>query len=132
MPLQNAFANLSTEAKQDTILTSLASLLTELQQKLEPGGAVRDDYQAGEVLADQNGAGAVLTFTFSAAVQLVVVTAKGTNLTARADPFGGIPSGGQGIVCDDGVPTYIPVTATVVKVFAPSGMAVTVFGMRRA
>ena len=30
----------ATEAKQDTILTSLAALLTELNQKLETGGEV--------------------------------------------------------------------------------------------
>src|SRR5919108_4879151 len=49
---------------------------------------VRDDYQTGEILADQTGAAGVLTFTFSAPVQLVVVDANGTATDlARADPF---------------------------------------------
>lgn len=93
---------------------------------------VRDDYQAGEVLPDQSGAGAVLTFTFSAAVQLVVAQSTGTDLTARLDPFGGAPAASTGIRLDDGVPTFCPVTATVVKVFAPAGVTVAVYGLRRS
>jgi len=93
---------------------------------------VADDYQGGEVLADQAGVGGVLTFTFTSAVQLVVVHARGLNLVARADPFGGVPASSQGIICGDDIPTYIPVATSSVKVFAPAGMTVTVHGMRRA
>jgi len=89
-----------------------------------------DAFSGGETLADQTGTGAVLTFTFSSAVNLVVVEAKGTSQTARADPFGGTPTASQGVICDDAVPTFLPVTATIVKVFAPSGMVVGVWGYR--
>ncbi|HUR18906.1 MAG TPA: hypothetical protein VMZ51_08235 [Acidimicrobiales bacterium] len=95
--------------------------------------AVKDDYQSGEVLADQTGAGAVLTFTFASPVQLLLITATGSGTqVARCDPFGGTPAATTGIRCDDGVPAYLPITATVVKVFAPASMAVAVSGFRRA
>ena len=137
----------------------LTALLTELGQKLEPGGSVvvsnlpatqpvsgpltdtqlraakvgvADDFQAGEVLADQTGAGAVLTFTFAAVRNLVLIQAAGAGQVARADPFGGTPSATQGIRCDDATPTYLPVTATAVKVFAPAGMVVSVAGFSRS
>lgn len=93
---------------------------------------VRDDYQAGEILADQSGTGAVLTFTFSTAVQLVVAQSTGTSLTARMDPFGGTPAASLGIRMDDGVPNYVAITCTTVQVFAPVGVTVAVYGMRRA
>ena len=95
---------------------------------------VHDDYQGGEVLADQTGAAAVLTFTFSAAVQLVLVHAYSATSTdlARVDPFGGTPSSTLGIRALNDTPTYIPVTATTVKVYAPTGMVVSVAGFRRS
>lgn len=89
-----------------------------------------DIYTGGEVLADQAGAGAVQTFTFSAPVQLVCCLASGVSGTARFDPFGGTPSATQGIPCDFGVPTPVPVQATIVKVYAPAGLTVSVWGMR--
>lgn len=92
---------------------------------------VQDDYQSGEVLADQVGAGAVLTFTFATPVNLVVVHARGENLTARANPFGGVPSASSGVVCGDDVPTYLPVVTATVRVFAPTGMTISVHGYRR-
>jgi len=92
---------------------------------------VKDDYQAGEILVDQSGAGGVLTYTFSNQQSLIVVHSVGTLLTSRADPFGGTPSSTLGIRCDDGVPVYIPVQTSAVKVFAPSGTTVTVYGVRR-
>lgn len=95
---------------------------------------VRDDYQGGEVLADQTGAGAVLTFTFSSPVQLVLVHAYSATAAdlARVDPFGGTPSASAGIRALNDVPTFVPVTATTVRVFAPTGMEVSVSGFRRA
>lgn len=192
MALRNAFALVSTEAKQDAILASLATLLTELQQKLETGQAValdagtlaaletinaavtgtvavsnhpsdfplpsgqiltltpqtnaltdaqlrasapavKDDYASGEVLADQTGAGAVLTFTFTSPVQLVVVHGDGAEGEfCRADAFGGVPSATLGVPCGDEIPTFLPVTTGSVKVFAPASMVVSVWGYRRA
>lgn len=43
MTLRNALENLSTEAKQDDLLSSLAALLAELQTKLDAGGVVALD-----------------------------------------------------------------------------------------
>lgn len=92
---------------------------------------VRDDYTGGEVLAQQAGAGAVLTFTFASEVQLAVVESSGALLVSRADPFGGIPAAALGIPCRDEVPVYLPVAVTVVRVFAPVGANVNVWGFRR-
>lgn len=118
--LRNAFADLATE---DT----LQQVRDKADQK------VHDDYQAGEVLADQTGAGAVLTFTFAAPVHLVVVDANGTAANvARADPFGGTPDATTGIPCRDEVPTFMPVTTSSVKVWAPASMVVSVYGYRRS
>jgi hypothetical protein len=94
---------------------------------------VRDEYQGGEVLADQTGAAGVLTFTFTSAVQLAVVDANGVATDiARADPFGGTPTATLGIPCRDETPTFMPVATSTVKVFAPSAMVVSVYGYRRA
>lgn len=94
--------------------------------------ANRDKYLSGEVLADQAGSGAVLTFTFASPVDLVFVHGKSGsgNLTLRADPFGGTPSASQGIPSDDGSPLPLPVTTDTVRVYAPNGMTVTVWGYR--
>jgi len=43
----------------------------------------------------------------------------------------GTPSATTGIRCDDGVPTYLPITTTAVKAFAPAGMIITVTGFSR-
>lgn len=93
---------------------------------------VHDDYQSGECLADQTGAGAVLTFTFTSPVQLVVVDANGAATdVARADPFGGTPTASLGVPCRDEAGAYMPVSTSVVRVFAPVGMIVSVVGYRR-
>lgn len=95
--------------------------------------AVKDDYQTGECLAEQTGAGAALTFTFSSARNLILIEAVGSgSQVARVDPFGGTPTSTLGIRADDGVPLYLPVTTTVVKVFAPASMVVSVAGFSRA
>lgn len=95
-----------------------------------------DDYQTGEILADQIGAGAVLTFTFSAPVQNIWVYAiNPADLTesgeVRVDPFGGTPSGSFGIPVPFGGGFPIAVTGTVIKVFAPADIRVTLYGNRR-
>lgn len=108
MALRNAFALLSTEAKQDAIITALGNLFTELEAKLETGQSVdvgnfpasqtvtgpltdtelratpvpvQDDYPDNECQADQNGADAVLTFTLSAAANFVMIDVDNTSGT---------------------------------------------------
>lgn len=88
----------------------------------------KDTMIAGEALADQNGAAGVLTFVFSSAVQLVWVRSKGG--ISRADPFGGIPAINTGIPCADDEPTPISVQTASVKVWAPAGSVVSVWGFR--
>lgn len=108
--------------------------VTRILAKLDALGQlfVRDAYTGGETLPDQDGADEVLDFTFSAPVQLVYVYGKSAsgNLQCRADPFGQVPSAAQGIPCDDRVPVAIPVTASAIKVYAPNGMTVSVWGCR--
>lgn len=136
MALRNAFELISTAAKQPALGTAgtpSADVITVQGRTGMTAVKSSDDFQGGEVLADQTGAAAVLTFTFSAAVQLVVVSGNGIATDfARVDPFGGTPSATLGIPCGDEVPTFIPVTATVVRVFAPTGMVITVWGFRRS
>lgn len=100
--------------------------------------AVADDYaNAPEVLADQAGAGAVLTFTFAATVVLVLVeSSSGTPLVpggivSRITFAAQIPSTVLGVRCVD-EKTYLPCPpSTVVKVFAPVGATVNMIGWRR-
>lgn len=89
---------------------------------------VTDKFTGGEVLADLTGAGAVLTFTFASAVQLVWVFSAGAD--SRADPFGGTPSATLGIPCDTDTPMPLTVETSSVKVYAPTGATVTVWGFR--
>ncbi len=96
--------------------------------------AVRDDYQAGQVLADQSGANAVLTFTFAQVVNQVWINADGgaaSTAVCRADPFGGTPSSVLGIPVYNQAATPLLVNATLVKIYAPSGQVVSVWGYYR-
>lgn len=86
----------------------------------------QDIYTTGEVLADQTGTGAVLTFTFSEARDLVWVRADGGQV--RADPFGGTPAASTGVRCDDGIPNPFTVQTSSVKVYAPNGVVVQAWG----
>lgn len=94
------------------------------------GGVTRvlDQFIGDEILVDQVGADAVLTFTFSAAVDMIVILSKGA--ISRGGLGGDVPTLTKGFFCDDTVPTYVPVTATVVKVYAPLGATVSVWGYR--
>lgn len=94
---------------------------------------VHDDYQTGEILADQVGAGGVLTFTFSEPVHMLWINDIGATTTnvSRADPFGGTPNATTGITVPNGTPTPITVTTSSVKVYAPTGSTISVYGYRR-
>jgi hypothetical protein len=97
---------------------------------------VADDYEAGEVLADQvaPAGGAVLAFAFAAPVSLVLVEvdAMDEDDVARLDPFGGVPAAGRGIRARHATPTFVPVLTAAVAVWAPAGASVSVAGFRRA
>lgn len=98
---------------------------------------VADDYAANEHEADQTGAGAVLTFTVTAAEFVMVdVDNAGaeddTVYRARATLDGTDPTATTGFVCRSGTTTYLPFpTAGTVKVFAPAGTVVAVQTGRR-
>lgn len=109
MTLRNAFEDLATEPT------------------LEDNIAFND----GEVLAEQSGANAVVSFIFSAPVHLVVIESFGDGLVSRADPYGGIPTSSLGIPCRHEVPLYLPIITTTVDVYIPSGASVNVWGFRR-
>lgn len=88
----------------------------------------QDRFTDGEVLTDQTGTEGVLTFTFSSPVDLVWVLSSGGD--SRSDPFGGDPSATAGIPCVDGNQQPLTVTTSSVKVYAPQGAVVHVWGYR--
>jgi hypothetical protein len=92
----------------------------------------KDAYASGEILADQAGVGAVLTFTFAEPVDLIWVTDVGAMTTniSRCDPFGGMPTASAGIPVLNGVPTPIAVTPALdtIKVFAAAGSTISMYG----
>lgn len=86
-------------------------------------------------LDDQVSAGAMLTFTFDADVQKVWVKllpadADDTS-TARVRVDGGDPDSDTGTQIEAGVPQPITAETSVVKVLAPAGKTVNVYGYRR-
>lgn len=93
--------------------------------------AVSDDYTDGEALPEQSGSDSSETFTFSSPVNLVVVESEGEGLVSRVDPFGGTPTATTGAPARHETPVYLPVIATTVRVFIPSGATVNVWGFRR-
>lgn len=62
---------------------------------------------------------------------MLVVDSDGEDLTSRADPFGGTPTASRGVPVRHEIPVWLPVTTSTVKVFAPSGATVTVWGYTR-
>lgn len=82
----------------------------------------------GEHLPDQPGAGGVLTFTFTAQMDFIWVRSVGG--ISRADPWGGEPTGNSGWYCDDNEATPIEVQASQIKIHAPAGATVSVWGQR--
>lgn len=95
--------------------------------------AVSDQYANGEVLADQTGAGAVLTFTFANTMDLIWVRDTGavTTNVSRVDPFGGTPSASAGIPLPNNEPIPITRQTTTVKVYAPAGSTISAWGYRK-
>lgn len=90
---------------------------------------VSDRLTGYEGLNDQAGDGTVKTFTFSTAPDLVWVRSVGG--VSRADPAGGTPTATNGIYCADDEPTPITISGqTTLKVFAPIGAVVSVWGFR--
>ena len=85
-------------------------------------------FNGGELLEDQAGAGAALTFTFASEMDLIWVSASGG--VGRADPFGGTPTSTKGVYIASGAAVPCPVQATVVKVFANAGTTISVWGFR--
>lgn len=97
-------------------------------------GTPPTEYTSGQVLADQTGAAAVQTFTFTIPVDFVWVTDIGATTTnvSRVDPFGGTPAATTGIPVLNGAPTPISVVpaSSTVKVYAPSGSTIAMYGLR--
>lgn len=104
--------------------------LTNAQLRASPV-PVGDDYASGELLEDQVGANNVLVFTFSQPVASFWVAPQGLSGTCKIDHYGGEPSATRGIPVDAGGALPIPEPATVVRVFTPTGLRVTVWGQRR-
>lgn len=92
---------------------------------------VNDDYALGEVLDDQSGADSDLEFTFTQPVVSFWVAVMGSSGIAKVDHYGGTPSPTHGIPVVSGTALPIPEPASVVRVYAPVGVVVTVWGQRR-
>ncbi len=119
------------------VLTGRSAADTYNDQIVDTNGTakVKDDYQGGQVLADQTGANAVLTFTFSQQVNQVWINADGgasSTAVCRVDPFGGTPTSVLGIPVYNQAATPILVNATTVKIYTPSGQVVSVWGYYRS
>ena len=92
---------------------------------------VEDRFEAGQVLPDQTGP-SLRTFTFDQPMDLIVIRCIGG--TGRADPFGGNPNlaGNLGVLCEDGVPTYLPIHTDTVTIDLPDSATANVYGFRYA
>lgn len=89
---------------------------------------VRDTFTGMEALAQQAGASAVLTFTFTSEVDLIWVRSDGSGSSMATTTQ--TPTSTLGAVCEDGVPTPLTVRTSTVQVWAPSGVTVSVWGFR--
>jgi hypothetical protein len=92
---------------------------------------VRDDYELGELLDDQTGANGVNTFTFSSQVTSFWVAVVGVEGVVKIDHYGGTPSLTRGIPVEAGGVLPIPEPATVIKIYVPLGLTVTLWGQLR-
>jgi hypothetical protein len=92
---------------------------------------VRDDYELGELLDDQTGSNEVNTFTFSSQVTSFWVAVVGEEGVVKIDHYGGTPSPTRGIPVEAGGVLPIPEPATVIKIYVPTGLTVTMWGQLR-
>lgn len=99
------------------------------------GGAgeqpVMDVFDFQQDVADQVGAGGVLTFTLPEACEVIWVLSRGAVARARIGSDAAGLSATRGAYCDDGVPTPLTARGTVVKVWAPAEATVSVWGFGR-
>lgn len=86
------------------------------------------DFATGEILEDQTGNAGVVTFTFS--THMYLICAYSADATSRATAFGDPPTSSKGIVLPTDVPTYITARSNQLKVWAPVGATVSVWGFR--
>lgn len=89
---------------------------------------VNDRYTGFEALPDQNGTGTVLVFNFSAPVDQVWIRSR--NGISRATPTADDPNASLGIYCGEDEPTPVRCLTDIIKVFAPNGNVITVWGYR--
>ena len=124
---------------QQASVTAIGTLLTDSQLRAAPVDA-QDDYDGDIITADQTGAGAVLTFNLGSAAVLVAVDVDAA-VPADTDPYiarasvgATIPTATLGWRCRSGQTTFLPVPCPsgVVRVYAPSGVTVSVQAATRA
>lgn len=123
MALRNVFENVSTESKQQEIL-----------DRLNEGTPVSDDLFFAEYLEDQQSTGDTLTFTFSQPVNQIWVEFSGLDVADTARFTVGAentPTASRGTPLSNLTPYPVTLVTDTVKVLAPNGSTVTVYGYRR-
>lgn len=128
--LQQPITDEQLRASPIEVDTGLVQGLTDTQLR-SSSLSVKDDYALGEVLPDQTGANNVLTFTFSEPVVSFWVAVIGDEGLVKVNHYGADPSPTSGIPVQAGGVLPIPEPTTSVKVYAPTGLIVTVWGQRR-
>lgn len=140
MPDFDLLSSLNKEATQQDVLAAVALVLTAVQERLTDAQLrasellVADDFDGDVLTADQTGAGAVLTFNLGGPAKLVAVDVDAASPSdtatyiARVSVSAATPSASLGWRCRSGQVTFLPVPCEsgVVKVFAPSGVTVSV------
>lgn len=107
---------------QDVIDSELHSLLSSGQVIIDQA------YDLLEILEDQTGSGSVLTFTFSSAVELAWIRSVGG--ISRAGNAANIPTATKGIYCAADEPNPVTLRGTDLRVFAPIGTVISVWGYK--
>ena len=95
---------------------------------------VADDLFFAEYLEDQTSSGGVLTFTFSKVVHQIWVEFSGLDVADTARFTVGAentPTASRGTPLSNLTPYPVTLVTDTVKVLAPSGSTVTVYGYRR-
>jgi hypothetical protein len=88
----------------------------------------KDTYPVWLCLSDQDGANDVLTFTFARSMDLIWALSVGPDLVARATSSAQTPSPTLGVKLFDGVPQPITNNTNQIKVYAPQGTVISVWG----